>query len=70
MAFVSRQPRNLVLSPLRHHSAVTLASFEASAAGSTTCWSTWETVSELDNAGFNLYRGTSPAAPDSNSTTH
>ena len=24
---------------------------------------TWETVSELNNAGFNLYRDTSPAGP-------
>jgi len=25
---------------------------------------TWETVSELENRGFNLYRGTSDAGPD------
>ena len=25
---------------------------------------TWETISELNNRGFNLYRGTSPAGPD------
>ena len=25
---------------------------------------TWETVSELNNRGFNLYRGTSPSGPD------
>ena len=25
---------------------------------------TWETATELDNRGFNLWRGTSPAGPD------
>ena len=42
--------------------AVVLSSFEA------TCQDgyplvTWETVSELTNAGFNLYRNTTPGAP-------
>jgi hypothetical protein len=42
--------------------AVTLASFtaEAQAGG---VLATWETVSEVNNRGFNLYRGTSPDEP-------
>jgi hypothetical protein len=43
--------------------AVTLSSFDAEA-GADHVLLTWETVSELDNRGFNLYRGTSPAGPD------
>jgi pullulanase-type alpha-1,6-glucosidase len=43
--------------------AVTLASFEAQAQIDHVLVS-WETVSELDNRGFNLYRGTDPAGPD------
>lgn len=43
--------------------AVTLASFEAQQAGDHVLLS-WETVSELNNAGFNLHRGASPAGPD------
>ncbi|HNU04738.1 MAG TPA: alpha-amylase family protein, partial [Anaerolineae bacterium] len=43
--------------------AVTLASFEATQQGEAVLVS-WETVSELNNRGFNLYRGVSPAAPD------
>jgi hypothetical protein len=43
--------------------AVTLASFAAVQQGDAVLVS-WETVSELDNAGFNLYRGTSAAGPE------
>lgn len=43
--------------------AVTLAGFEAQQVGDHVRV-TWETVSELDNAGFNLYRGTSADGPD------
>ena len=43
--------------------AVTLASFAAQANVDHVLL-TWETVSELNNSGFNLYRSTSPAAPD------
>lgn len=43
--------------------AITLASFEAQPQASSMRVS-WETVSELNNAGFNLYRGSS-AAPES-----
>jgi hypothetical protein len=43
--------------------AVTLASFAAQAMVDRIQLS-WETVSEANNAGFNLYRSTSPAAPD------
>lgn len=43
--------------------AVTLASFEATAQADHVLV-TWETVSELDNRGFNVYRGTSPDGPD------
>jgi hypothetical protein len=43
--------------------AVTLASFDAQAMIDRIQLS-WETVSEIDNAGFNLYRSASPAAPD------
>ncbi|MER2600636.1 MAG: hypothetical protein ABTQ73_14045 [Caldilineales bacterium] len=42
--------------------AITLASFEASGAADHIALA-WETVSELNNRGFNLYRSTSPAAP-------
>jgi hypothetical protein len=43
--------------------AVTLASFTAEA-GAAHVLLTWETASEIDNRGFNLYRGTSPGGPD------
>jgi hypothetical protein len=43
--------------------AVTLASFAAQAMVDR-IQLTWETVSEANNAGFNLYRSASPAAPD------
>jgi len=42
--------------------AVTLARFEAAVQGKAVLV-TRETASELDNLGFNLYRGTSPAGP-------
>ena len=43
--------------------AITLASFAAATDGHRILI-TWETVSEIDNAGFNLYRGSSAAGPD------
>jgi hypothetical protein len=43
--------------------AVTLASFEATGQVDHILL-TWETVSEIDNRGFNLYRGTSPNGPE------
>ena len=43
--------------------AVAMASFDAASQGDHVAVS-WETVSEIDNTGFNLYRGISPAAPD------
>ena len=43
--------------------AVTLASFQAGAQADHVLVS-WETVSEIGNRGFNLYRGTAPAGPD------
>ncbi|HSN77087.1 MAG TPA: right-handed parallel beta-helix repeat-containing protein, partial [Anaerolineae bacterium] len=43
--------------------AVTLASFDAQAMADHILLS-WETVSEANNAGFNLYRSASPAGPD------
>ncbi len=43
--------------------AVTLAGFDAEAVVGHILLS-WETVSEMDNAGFNLYRSASPDAPD------
>ncbi len=43
--------------------AATLASFDAAQVGEAIRVS-WETVSELNNLGFNLWRGTNPAAPD------
>ncbi len=43
--------------------AVTLADFRAEQAGDHVLV-TWETASELDNQGFNLYRSTSDAAPE------
>ena len=43
--------------------AVTLAAFSAAQQGDFVVVA-WETVSELDNTGFNLYRGVSPAGPD------
>jgi pullulanase-type alpha-1,6-glucosidase len=42
--------------------AITLAEFSAVQAGDYVLV-TWETVSELDNAGFNLHRATTPAGP-------
>ena len=43
--------------------AITLADFSAAQTGDAVLL-TWETNSELDNRGFNLYRGLSPGAPD------
>ncbi len=43
--------------------AVTLANFSAVQVGEHV-QVTWETVSELENAGFNLHRGVSPDGPD------
>lgn len=43
--------------------AVTLVDFSAVQQGDAILV-TWETASELDNRGFNLWRGTSPAGPD------
>jgi hypothetical protein len=43
--------------------AVTLADFSASQIGEAILV-TWETVSEINNRGFNLYRGVSPNEPD------
>jgi len=43
--------------------AVTLASFDAQAMMDRILLS-WQTVSEIDNVGFNLYRSASPAGPD------
>ena len=43
--------------------AVTLADFSAAQTGDAVLL-TWETASELNNRGFNLYRGTDPSAPD------
>ena len=42
--------------------AITLASFTAGA-GVNSVILTWETATEVDNAGFNLYRATSPDGP-------
>ena len=43
--------------------AAALAGFDAAQAGDAIRVS-WETVSEIGNVGFNLWRGTSPSAPD------
>jgi hypothetical protein len=43
--------------------AVTMADFSAAQTGDAVLL-TWETNSELENRGFNLYRGTDPSAPD------
>ena len=43
--------------------AVTLADFGAVQQGDAVVV-TWETTTELENQGFNLYRGASPAGPD------
>ncbi len=43
--------------------AITLADFSAAQVNDHILV-TWETVSELNNRGFNLYRGTSEAGPD------
>ena len=51
-------PTQILSGPL----AVTLASFEAQGQTSSILL-TWETVSEIDNAGFNLYRSDSSAGP-------
>lgn len=49
--------------------AVMLASFQATALEDAILVQ-WETVSEIDNRGFNLYRGVSPAAPDRQLNPH
>jgi hypothetical protein len=49
---------------LRDPLAVTLASFDAAQQGQAVRVA-WETVSETDNAGFNLYRSGSAAGPQS-----
>jgi hypothetical protein len=49
--------------------AVTLAGFSAVQQGDAVLV-TWETVSEIDNRGFNLYRGLSPASPDRQLNQH
>jgi len=43
--------------------AITLADFGATQTGDAVVL-TWETATELNNRGFNLYRGVSPSAPD------
>ena len=43
--------------------AITLADFSAAQAGDAVVL-TWETATELNNRGFNLYRGLAPGAPD------
>jgi len=43
--------------------AVTMADFSAAQTGDAVLL-TWETNSELENRGFNLYRGVDPSAPD------
>lgn len=43
--------------------AITLAGFSAVQQGDAVL-ATWETASELDNLGFNLYRGLDPTGPD------
>jgi hypothetical protein len=49
--------------------AVTLAEFDAAQQGDMVVV-TWMTVSEIDNRGFNLYRGVSPAGPDRQLNQH
>jgi hypothetical protein len=44
--------------------AVTLASFDASVFAGGSVLLAWETVSEIDNAGFSLYRSLSDGAPE------
>jgi len=56
--FSQNIPTQILSGPL----AVTLASFEAQAQTNSILL-TWETVSEIDNAGFNLYRSNSSAGP-------
>ncbi|MCB0204307.1 MAG: hypothetical protein KDH89_05735, partial [Anaerolineae bacterium] len=51
------------IGPQEIPTAVTLADFAAAVSGDSV-EITWQTVSELDNTGFNLYRSQSPAAPD------
>ena len=58
VAFLSFSGPPPVCSPL----AVTLAGFSAVQQGEAVLVS-WETATELNNLGFNLYRGTSPAGP-------
>ena len=47
---------------VRRPNAITLEYFTAEASG-TTVTLTWETGTEIDNAGFNLYRATAPDGP-------
>jgi hypothetical protein len=52
----------LALTTVRASAAVTISSFAAQAQ-TTTILVKWATASELNNAGFNLYRSTSPNGP-------
>lgn len=59
---LSLAPKDRECIPSGEPLAVALASFQAEAQADHVLV-TWETVSELDNRGFNLYRGASPAGP-------
>lgn len=54
---------DLLVAPATSPLAAALASFDASQLGNEIIV-TWETVSELENIGFNLYRGVTPDAPN------
>ncbi|MCB0199125.1 MAG: hypothetical protein H6649_00365 [Caldilineae bacterium] len=60
---IGRKEAQLSVDAVTVPAAVTLADFSATCSGSTPVI-TWETVSELTNQGFNLYRGVDSANPD------